>query len=203
MLYFIFINEPGSSVSIVSDYGLHVLRQRQEIFSLMYVPRPALGPTQPPVERVLGILSPGVKGGLGVTLTTHPHLVPRSWMSRSYTLSSRPAPPRCVVGLLLFHKLLHADDLYFFMTRIVSPKLFVFQFLLWYLIYLHSIGLHVLKFLLLNSFISLAIFKRFLLSFVCILLGFSLYFLEISLSSRLFCVQVFNVSFLNTLFSLP
>jgi hypothetical protein len=78
MLHFIFINGPGSSVSIVSDYGLHVPRQRQEIFSLMSVPRQALGPTQPPVERVLGILSPGVKRCLGVTLTTHPHLVPRS-----------------------------------------------------------------------------------------------------------------------------
>jgi hypothetical protein len=30
---------------------------------------------------------PGVKGGRGVTLTTHPHLVPRSSMSRSYISS--------------------------------------------------------------------------------------------------------------------
>jgi hypothetical protein len=36
----------------------------------------------------IGVLSPGVKGGLGVTLTTHSHLVPKSRMSRSYT--SRP-----------------------------------------------------------------------------------------------------------------
>jgi hypothetical protein len=36
---------------------------------------------------------PGVKRGRGVTLTTHPHLVARSWMSRSYT--SRPCA--CVV----------------------------------------------------------------------------------------------------------
>jgi hypothetical protein len=28
---------------------------------------------------------PGVKRGWGVTLTTHRHLVPRSWMCRSYT----------------------------------------------------------------------------------------------------------------------
>jgi hypothetical protein len=33
---------------------------------------------------------PGVKRGRGVTLTTHPHLVPRSRMSRSYTSS----PPK-------------------------------------------------------------------------------------------------------------
>jgi hypothetical protein len=35
----------------------------------------------------------------GVRLTTHPHIVPRSWMSRSYT-SSPSAPPWCVVWLL-------------------------------------------------------------------------------------------------------
>jgi hypothetical protein len=38
----------------------------------------ALGPTQPPVQWVPGVLSPGVKRGRGVMLTTHPHLVPRS-----------------------------------------------------------------------------------------------------------------------------
>jgi hypothetical protein len=32
-------------------------------------------------------LSPGVKRGWGVTLTTHPHLVPRLIMSRNYTSS--------------------------------------------------------------------------------------------------------------------
>jgi hypothetical protein len=35
-----------------------------------------------------------------VTLTTHPHLVPRSWMSRSYTSSPPQAPPWRVEGLL-------------------------------------------------------------------------------------------------------
>jgi hypothetical protein len=35
-----------------------------------------------------GGLFPGLKRGRGVTLTTHPHLVPRSRMSRSYTFSS-------------------------------------------------------------------------------------------------------------------
>jgi hypothetical protein len=38
---------------------------------------------------VTGVLSPGVKRGRGVTLNTHPHLVPRLRMSRSYT-SSHP-----------------------------------------------------------------------------------------------------------------
>jgi hypothetical protein len=47
-------------------------------FPLTSVSRPALGPTQPPVQWVPGVVSPGVKRGRGVTLTTHPHLVPRS-----------------------------------------------------------------------------------------------------------------------------
>jgi hypothetical protein len=54
------------------------------------VSRPALGPTQPPMQWVPGILSAGVKRGRGVTLTTHPHLVPRSRMSKSYNSS----PPK-------------------------------------------------------------------------------------------------------------
>jgi hypothetical protein len=37
---------------------------------------------------------PGTKRGRGVTLTTHPHLVPRSGMSRSYASS----PPKSLRG---------------------------------------------------------------------------------------------------------
>jgi hypothetical protein len=70
-------------------------RRGQRIFPLASVSRPALGPTQPPVQWVPGVLSPGVKRGLGVTLTTHPHLVPRSRMSRSYTSSA----PKCLHGV--------------------------------------------------------------------------------------------------------
>jgi len=36
------------------------------------VSRPALGPTQPPVQWVPRVLSPGIKRGRGVTLTTRP-----------------------------------------------------------------------------------------------------------------------------------
>jgi len=53
----------------------------KRIFPLASVSRPALGPTQLPVQWVLGVISPGVKRGRGVTLTTHPHPEPRSWMS--------------------------------------------------------------------------------------------------------------------------
>jgi hypothetical protein len=42
-----------------------------------------------------GVLSPGLKRGRGVMLTTHPHLVPRLSMSRSYTSS----PPMRLHGL--------------------------------------------------------------------------------------------------------
>jgi hypothetical protein len=89
--------EPDSSVSIVSGYGLdnwaidvRSPAEARGFFPPSSVSRPALGPTQPPVQWVPGVLSPGVKPGRGVTLTTHPHLVPRSRMSRSYTSS----PPK-------------------------------------------------------------------------------------------------------------
>jgi hypothetical protein len=62
----------------------------ERIFPIASLSRPALGPTQPPVQWVPVVLSPGVKSGLGVTLTTHPHVMPRSIMSRSY-ISSPPS----------------------------------------------------------------------------------------------------------------
>jgi hypothetical protein len=51
----------GSSVSIVSGYGLDVSRQGQRIFPIPSVSRPALGPTHLPVQWVPRILSPGSK----------------------------------------------------------------------------------------------------------------------------------------------
>jgi hypothetical protein len=56
-------------------------------------------PTQPPIQWVPGIFSPGVKRDRGVTLTTHPHLVPRLRMSRSYTSSH----PMCLHGVWRDH----------------------------------------------------------------------------------------------------
>jgi hypothetical protein len=59
------------------------------------VSRPALGPTQPPVQWVPGVLSLGLKRGRGVTLTSHPHLVSKLRMNRSYTSS----PPKRLLGV--------------------------------------------------------------------------------------------------------
>jgi hypothetical protein len=67
----------------------------ERIHSLASVSRPALGPTQPPV------LSPGVKRGRGVTLTTHPHVVPRTRMSMRYIFSF-PWRLHSVAGRLYF-----------------------------------------------------------------------------------------------------
>jgi hypothetical protein len=64
----------------LDDWGL--IPDGQRIFLLAPVSRPALGPTQPPIQWV-----PGVKHSRGVTPTTHPHLVPRLSMGRSYTFS--------------------------------------------------------------------------------------------------------------------
>jgi hypothetical protein len=77
-------------------------RQEQRIFPLSSISRPALGPTQPPVQWVPGVLSPGVKRGRGVMLTTHPHLVPRSRMSRSYNSSPPSACMACRGTALLY-----------------------------------------------------------------------------------------------------
>jgi hypothetical protein len=74
----------------------------ERIFPLVSVSRPALGPTHPPVHWVPGVLSPGVKRGQCVTPTTHPHLLPRSWISRSCTSSPPSASMACSGTALLY-----------------------------------------------------------------------------------------------------
>jgi hypothetical protein len=79
---------PGDQVSIPG--------RGKRIFPVTSASRPALGPTQPLVQWVPGFLSSRVKSGRGVRLNTHPHLVPRPWMSRSYPSS----PPCAYIGVL-------------------------------------------------------------------------------------------------------
>jgi hypothetical protein len=51
----------------------------------------------------LYIFITGLKRGRGLTLTTHPHLVPKSRMSRSYTLSPPSAFMACSGTALLYY----------------------------------------------------------------------------------------------------
>jgi len=76
----------GSSVGIATGYGLDgpaIESRWQRDFP--HLPRPALGPAQPPVQWVPASF-PGVKSGRGVTLTPHPLLVPLVMKSRAIPL---------------------------------------------------------------------------------------------------------------------
>jgi hypothetical protein len=88
--------EPGSSVSIVSDYeldnraiGVRSPAGAKDFFSILCV---QTGSGAHPASCTMGTEGPfpRVKRGRGVTLTTHPHLLPKSLLSRSYT-SSHPS----------------------------------------------------------------------------------------------------------------
>jgi hypothetical protein len=76
---------PGSSVGIATGYGLDdpgiESRWGRDLPHLF---RPALGPTQPHVKWVPGLIR-RVKSGQGVTLTPHPLLVPLVMKEQSYT----------------------------------------------------------------------------------------------------------------------
>jgi hypothetical protein len=82
-----------SSVSIVSGYGLDdraiEVRYPAEANDISYSLCVQTGSRAHPASCTMctGGHFPGVKRGRGVTLITHPHLEPRSSMSRSYNLS--------------------------------------------------------------------------------------------------------------------
>jgi hypothetical protein len=79
-------------------------RQGQRIFPLASVSRPALGPTQPPVQWVPRVLYPGVKRGRCVTLTLTPiYCQGREWvgaiprLASSATMACRGTPLLCIL----------------------------------------------------------------------------------------------------------
>jgi hypothetical protein len=94
----------GSSVSIVSDYRLDDRgsmpgRGKGFFCSLCIQSSSEVHPASYPMSTGCPFL--GVKRGRGATLTTHPHLVPRSKMNRSY-ISSSPWRLNGVAGQLYF-----------------------------------------------------------------------------------------------------
>jgi hypothetical protein len=86
----------GSAVSIVSDYGLDDraigVRSPEGVKDFSSSLCVQTDPEAHPASCTMGTGGPfpEAKGGRGMTLTTHPHLVPRSIMSRSYSSS----PPK-------------------------------------------------------------------------------------------------------------
>jgi hypothetical protein len=93
--------ESGSSVSIVAGYGLD--NQAIEVQSLAEAKNFSsnlcvqTGSGAHPASCTMGtrVLSPGLKRGQGMTLTTHTHLVLRYRMSRIYNSS----PPKRLHGM--------------------------------------------------------------------------------------------------------
>jgi hypothetical protein len=100
----------ASLVSFTFNYSSQYLLVRSRRSSVwLRTARPGdrgsvLGPTRPPVQWVPGVLSPGVKRGLGVTLTTHPHPLHTS-----------------VVGLLYFYLVKHSLRMLFPSVRDKVP----------------------------------------------------------------------------------
>ena len=86
MASYCFPGGPGSSDGIATGYGLDGQGiESRWVREFPHLSRPALGPTQPPVQWVPA-LSRGVKSGQGLTLTPHPLLVPWSGKGRAIAL---------------------------------------------------------------------------------------------------------------------
>ena len=89
----------SSSVGIATDYGLDGLGSNPGMDEIFRQSRPALGPTQPPVKWVPS-LSPEVKCGRGVLLTTHRPSSAAVMEEYSYTSTHPLGHTRPVTGSL-------------------------------------------------------------------------------------------------------
>jgi hypothetical protein len=84
--YFLAISKSYSFIFSISTFNYipgFDSRQEQEIFIFFTASRPAVGPTQAPIQWVQGVLS-REQSGWNVKLTTHLHLVPSSGMVELY-----------------------------------------------------------------------------------------------------------------------
>jgi hypothetical protein len=79
-------------------------QQRRKEFPLASVSRPALTPSQPPVQWVPRVLSSGVKHGRGVTLTTHPiYCRVHEWVGATHPLPPSPSMACSGIALLFYN----------------------------------------------------------------------------------------------------
>jgi hypothetical protein len=108
LLLLLLLGSRGSSVSIMSVYGLddRAIGIRSPAgakeFSSSLCVQTGSGARPASCTMGTGGPFPGAKRGRGVTLTTHPDLVPRSGMSRSYISSPQSASMACSGTALLF-----------------------------------------------------------------------------------------------------
>jgi hypothetical protein len=91
-------------------------RQRRKNFSSNLCVQTGSGAHPASCSMGTGDPSPGLKRGRGVMLTTHPHLVPRWWMSKSYTSS-----PPCASIRVLWDWFIFFTDLFWPACVMCSP----------------------------------------------------------------------------------